>query len=87
MSSVLRVATLYAVQGTSKSAEHYAKGALELATEIGSPRLAARCLAVRVEVRLRWGLLDEAQADLDQMDTFLSDVGISLIPVSEDDYG
>lgn len=73
-SSILRVATLYALRGTVKSAEHYSQAANDLAQDLGARRLMARALAVRVETRLRCGNLEGAEVDLEMMDGVLDAV-------------
>ncbi|GAA5908652.1 hypothetical protein JCM5296_006001 [Sporobolomyces johnsonii] len=63
-SSILRVASLHLTRGTPKSAEFYALQAREFAQELGSARLVARATALRAEVRLHAGKLEEAAEDL-----------------------
>jgi hypothetical protein len=69
--SILRVAILHSIRGTPKSAEHYAKHALDISRDLGSARLIARALTVRAEVRLHAGNIQGAQEDLDMSDNAL----------------
>ncbi|CEQ40338.1 SPOSA6832_01949 [Sporobolomyces salmonicolor] len=62
--SILRVASLHHTRGTPKSAEFYALQAREFAQELGSARLVARAAALRAEVRIHAGKLEEAAEDL-----------------------
>ncbi|GAA5958016.1 hypothetical protein JCM21900_004746 [Sporobolomyces salmonicolor] len=62
--SILRVASLHHTRGTPKSAEFYALQAREFAQELGSARLVARAAALRAEVRIHVGKLEEAAEDL-----------------------
>lgn len=68
---MLRVATIYLIRGTPKSADHYAEQAVHLAEDMGSSRLLVRAMIVRVEVRLQSHNLVETRIDLDRMDELL----------------
>ncbi|GAA5885666.1 hypothetical protein JCM6882_007518 [Rhodosporidiobolus microsporus] len=68
LTSTLRVATLHFTRGTPKSADFYAQQALDLAEDLGSARGMARALALKADVRMHWGKLEEAEADLGRLD-------------------
>lgn len=81
MTAMLRVATIYLVRGTPKSADHYAQQAVAFAEDMGSARLLARAIAVRAEVRLQSHNFEQAKIDLDRMDQLL---GLSSCPEAID---
>lgn len=63
--SIMRVAELYSLRGTAKSAEHYAQAVVDFSRDIGSRRLTSRALALRASVRLHSANADGAELDLD----------------------
>jgi separase len=72
--SYIRVAHLYLLRGTPKSAEHYALQAIEFAAEIGFTRISARAYAVRAEIRMISSRFEDAQGDLQNMRISIGDV-------------
>lgn len=78
---MLRVASIYLIRGTPKSADYYAEQAVNFAEDIGSARLLARAIAVRAEVRLQSHNFVGTKLDLDRMDELL---GFSSCPESID---
>ncbi|GAA6064363.1 hypothetical protein JCM10212_005877 [Sporobolomyces blumeae] len=79
--AILRVSQIYLVRGTPKHAEFYASQAVDLAQDLGSPRLEARACAMRAEVRLLAGKLADADQDLLRMEALL---GSSTCPEAVD---
>ena len=69
--AMLRVAALYSLRGTPKSAEWYADQAVEFAADVGSGRLLARAVLARAQVRMLAGRVDDAAIDLTRAQTEL----------------
>lgn len=76
-SSILRVAELYALRGTAKSAEHYAQAALDFSRDINSRRLMVRALVLRASVRLQATNSEGAELDLQLIEDVVDPVGSS----------
>lgn len=77
--SILRVAELYSLRGTAKSAEHYAQAAVDFARDVGSRRLTSRALALRASVRLHSANHEGAELDLDLISDTLDAVRARLL--------
>lgn len=73
-SALLRVSHLYSIRGTPKSAEHYATQAVDLARDLGSPRVAARAYIVRGEVKMKAGNLVGCEEDMETAVSLLGTV-------------
>ncbi|SGZ17700.1 BQ5605_C020g09137 [Microbotryum silenes-dioicae] len=67
-SAILRVANLYWIRGTPKSAEYFAGHALDVATQYGANLPMMRAILLRCEVRMHAGNLEGAEADLQAID-------------------
>ncbi|SCV67820.1 BQ2448_5431 [Microbotryum intermedium] len=66
--AILRVANLYWIRGTPKSAEFFAGHALDVATQYGANLLMMRAILLRCEVRMHAGNLEGAEEDLKAID-------------------
>ncbi|GAA5914661.1 hypothetical protein JCM8208_000403 [Rhodotorula glutinis] len=71
LDATIRVAKLHFVRGTPKSADFFAKQALDLAEDLASPRQMARALSVQVDVRLHREQLDDAAVMLERIEELL----------------
>ncbi|SCZ93128.1 BZ3500_MvSof-1268-A1-R1_Chr6-2g08479 [Microbotryum saponariae] len=67
-SAILRVASLYWIRGTPKSAEYFAGHALDIATQYGANLPMMRAILLRCEVRMHAGNLEGAEEDLQAID-------------------
>jgi hypothetical protein len=79
IAATLRVATLHCVRGIPKSAEYYAQQAVDFAKDLGSVRLQARAMLVRVEVLVHKGNTEAALSDLDLICDLLGTVSWILL--------
>lgn len=75
--ATIRIASLYLLQGTPKSAEGHILQSIAFARDIGSSRLLAQALGVRAEIALQGGELEQAQADLNEMGQLLGEVSLT----------